>query len=129
MGLPVFRTLGTANAAPIHTQRRAGGVSIRLSAQPGPCQSVQRGQPSNRQRGASASPPAFPPMSPTALFIKAYGSFLPSSVPGMARANYRRELTAALFFPVAVAAVEGTVVGVLVKQGYEGVAPPTMLAF
>lgn len=45
------------------------------------------------------------------------------------RANYRRELVASLFFPVALAAVEGAVVAVVVKKAYTGVVPPVHLAY
>ncbi|MFI4882903.1 MAG: MFS transporter [Phycisphaerales bacterium JB064] len=47
-------------------------------------------------------------------------SFLPESVPAMARANYRREALAALFLPFALAATEGAIVSVLVRVAYEG---------
>ncbi len=46
----------------------------------------------------------------------------------MSRANYRRELVGAALFPLALAAVEGSVVAVVVKKGYEGSVPPTVLA-
>jgi MFS family permease len=68
-------------------------------------------------------------MSPTALIAKAYGSFHPDSVPVMSRANYRRELAGALFFPVGLAAVEGSVIAIVVKQGFDRSVPATALAF
>lgn len=46
-------------------------------------------------------------------------SFLPASLPVMARANYRREALAALFLPFALAATEGAIVSVLVRVAYE----------
>jgi MFS family permease len=72
---------------------------------------------------------ALPTMSPTALIRQAYGSFHPDSVPALARANYRRELAGALFFPVALAAVEGAVIGVVVKNAYAGQVSAVLLAF
>jgi MFS family permease len=68
-------------------------------------------------------------MSPTALIAKAYGSFHPDSVPVMSRANYRRELLGALFFPIGLAALEGSIIGIVVKKGYQDAVPPTALAF
>lgn len=54
------------------------------------------------------------------MALRALWSFLPSSVPVMARANYRREALAALFLPFALAATEGAIVSVLVRVAYEG---------
>ncbi len=47
----------------------------------------------------------------------------------MARANYRRELRASALLPLAQAAVEGSVIGVIVKTGYEGVVEARTLNF
>ncbi|MFI4882515.1 MAG: hypothetical protein ACIAQU_08025, partial [Phycisphaerales bacterium JB064] len=47
-------------------------------------------------------------------------SFLPESIPPMARANYRREAMAAVFIPFALAATEGSIISVLVRVAYEG---------
>jgi MFS family permease len=68
-------------------------------------------------------------LSPTALITRAYASFHPDSVPTLARINYRHELTSALFFPIALAAVEGSIIGVVVKKGFGAAVPPTVLAF
>lgn len=46
--------------------------------------------------------------------------FHPGSVPPMARRNYARELLAALCFPFALVAFEGSVLSVLVRLIYEG---------
>lgn len=54
-------------------------------------------------------------------------SFLPESVPAMARANYRREALAALFLPFALAATEGAIVSVLVRVAYEDRVGPILL--
>jgi len=57
----------------------------------------------------------------------AVGSFNPSRVPIMARHNYRRELIGACAFPFALVLFEGSVLSVLVRIGFEGVAPNVML--
>jgi len=49
-------------------------------------------------------------------------------VPALSRANYQRELIASIFFPIALAAVEGSVAAVLVKNAYTGVVGGTRLA-
>lgn len=69
------------------------------------------------------------PTSPTQLLVKAARSFHPRSVPALARANYRRELTASVFFPIALAVVEGAVIAVLVKSAYAGVVERRVLAY
>ncbi len=45
----------------------------------------------------------------------------------MARGNYIRELRAAFFMPFMVVCMEGSIIGVLVKNGYEGVVSPGVL--
>lgn len=47
-------------------------------------------------------------------------SFSPRTLPALARANYRRELLAALFLPFLLVVVDSNVIGVLVKNAYEG---------
>lgn len=59
--------------------------------------------------------------------MRAYGSFHPLSVPAFSRANYRRELAASVFFPIALASVEGAVIAVLVKSAYTGVVEDRLL--
>jgi len=66
---------------------------------------------------------------PIGLASRAYLSFHPSSVSALARHNYRRELVSTMFFPVALGAVEGSVVGVIVKNAYAGVVPPLWLNY
>lgn len=56
-------------------------------------------------------------------------SFLPSAMPAMARANYRRELVAALFLPFLLSVVDSAIIGVVVKNSYEGVVDDTLLNF
>ncbi|MFT5423691.1 MAG: hypothetical protein ACI89L_001479 [Phycisphaerales bacterium] len=46
--------------------------------------------------------------------------FDPRRVPPMARQNYKRELTAALFLPFVLVLFEGSVLSVLVRLGFEG---------
>jgi len=75
------------------------------------------------------TPPERFPTSPSRLLVKAYGSFHPRSVPAYSRANYRRELTASFFFPIALAAVEGAVIAVLVMNAYAGLVDKRMLAY
>ncbi len=53
----------------------------------------------------------------------------PSILSKMARGNYRRELLAALFFPVALAAAEGSIAGVIVKNIYTGIISDTILNY
>jgi hypothetical protein len=66
---------------------------------------------------------------PLGLASQVYLSFHPRSVSPLARANYRRELVSAMFFPVALAAMEGGVVGVMVKSAYAGVVPDRALNY
>lgn len=56
-------------------------------------------------------------------------SFLPASMPVMARRNYRYELTAAFFLPFLLTIVDSAVIGVVVKNAYEGVIEDTLLNF
>lgn len=58
-------------------------------------------------------------MTPVALVNRAVGSFHPRHVGRGARGNYRRELAAAALFPVGLAVVEGAVISVMVRKGYE----------
>ncbi|MEZ6241681.1 MAG: MFS transporter [Phycisphaerales bacterium] len=74
--------------------------------------------------GAPASLPA-----PVRLTRHVFVSFLPSSMPLLSRMNYRRELTAAFFFPLVIACVEGGVIGVLVRNAFEGVVDDVWLNF
>ncbi len=66
---------------------------------------------------------------PGALTRHVFVSFLPSSMPLLSRMNYRRELTAAFFFPLVLAAVEGGVSGVIVKNAYDGVVDAATLNY
>ncbi len=50
-------------------------------------------------------------------------------MPLLSRMNYRRELTAAIFFPLVLAAVEGGVSGVIVKNVYDGVVGASTLNY
>lgn len=70
-----------------------------------------------------------PDTSPTQLILRAVESFHPRRVPALSRANYQRELVASVFFPIALAAVEGSVAAVLVKNAYSGVVGKSQLAF
>lgn len=56
-------------------------------------------------------------------------SFLPQSLPPMARANYRREALAAVFLPFALAATEGAIISVLVRVAYEDRVDRILLNF
>lgn len=49
-------------------------------------------------------------------------------MPALSRANYRRELAASCLFPVALAAVEGSVAAVIVKNAFAGVVSDARLA-
>lgn len=55
--------------------------------------------------------------------------FSSRGVPSMSRPNYRHELASSLCLPWAVAVTEGTVVGVIVKNAFEGVVSETVLNF
>ncbi|MAY75317.1 MAG: hypothetical protein CMJ31_11470 [Phycisphaerae bacterium] len=66
-------------------------------------------------------PPAWiPGLNPFALAGRAMRHFHPAAAPPLARANYRRELIATLFLPFALAAVEGGILGVIVKRYFSG---------
>lgn len=56
-------------------------------------------------------------------------SFLPQSLPPMARPNYRREALAAVFLPFALAATEGAIISVLVRVAYEDRVDRILLNF
>ena len=56
-------------------------------------------------------------------------SFLPSSAPLMARANYGREILAAVCLSFMLAGVETNVVSVLVRNAFDGVVADTTLNF
>ncbi len=70
------------------------------------------------------SPRRFIPFMDTGLM-----PFSSRGVPSMSRPNYRHELSSSLYLPWAVAATEGTVVGVIVKNAFEGVVSETVLNF
>ncbi len=61
------------------------------------------------------------------MVIRTLGAFHPRAVPAVSRRNYRRELVSALFFPVALAAVEGVVIAVIVKGAFAPVVPELTL--
>lgn len=50
------------------------------------------------------------------MFDRVLGYFLPGRMPVMSRPSYRRELTTAMTFPLAVSLVEGGVIGVLAQK-------------
>lgn len=54
-------------------------------------------------------------------------SFMPASMPVMARRNYRCELTAAFFLPFLLAVVDSAIIGVVVKNAYAGVVEESLL--
>lgn len=54
-------------------------------------------------------------------------SFLPGSMPVLARRNYALELRAAFFLPMLLSAIEGGVIGVLVRIAYEDAVPVALL--
>lgn len=56
-------------------------------------------------------------------------SFLPDRMPRFARRSYSFELTATLFFSVALAMVEGALTGVIVKKAFEGIVEPSRLNY
>lgn len=60
---------------------------------------------------------------------RAARSFMPSSVPVMARPSYRSELTTVVFFSITLAAVESGVVGVFTKQTFDRAVSPGLLNF
>ena len=56
-------------------------------------------------------------------------SYLPAAMPPMSRLHYRRELSAWLFLSVMLGAIEGGVVGVIARVGFEGVVPDRQLNY
>ncbi|MDQ7014002.1 MAG: MFS transporter [Planctomycetota bacterium] len=56
-------------------------------------------------------------------------SFLPSSLPMMARRNYRYELLASFFLPFLLSVVDSAIIGVVVKNSYEGIVDGRVLNF
>lgn len=54
-------------------------------------------------------------------------SYLPASMPPLSRAHYRREISAWLFLSVMLGAIEGGVVGVIARVGFEGVVAESRL--
>lgn len=71
--------------------------------------------------------PAFNPWSAAGHVRHALATWHPRHVPPLTRANYRRELIAAAFLPWSIAAVEGGVIGVILKNYFEGRADPTLI--
>jgi hypothetical protein len=55
------------------------------------------------------------------------GSYLPSALPPLSRAHYGRELWAWLFLSIMLGAIEGGVVGVIARVGFEGVVSERLL--
>lgn len=55
--------------------------------------------------------------------------FSARGVPSMSRPNYRHELASSLYLPWAVAVTEGSVIGVIAKNAFEGVVDETVLNF
>lgn len=68
-------------------------------------------------------------MSPSSLLTRAATSFHPRTFPRLSRRNYRHELVGVLFFPVGLAVVEGAVISVMVRKGYESALPAALLNF
>ena len=68
-----------------------------------------------------------PHAAPWRLIARALRSFHPSSMPRMSRRNYALELRAALFLPFLLVVVDSSIVGVIVKNAYEGVVSATLL--
>lgn len=56
-------------------------------------------------------------------------SFLPSAMPPMARRNYRYEVIGAFFLPFLLAVVDSAIIGVVVKNAYEGIVEERLLNF
>ncbi|MEL6741842.1 MAG: hypothetical protein AAFP26_14410, partial [Planctomycetota bacterium] len=83
-------------------------------AQP-PSSSPHPGPPQGPHPGPHAAATAAADRLPGAL-----RRFHPGSVPPMARANYAKELLAAICFPFALVVFEGSVLSVLVRLIYEG---------
>ena len=78
---------------------------------------------------ASESPARTLPARATRALQHAIRSFHPDSIPRMSRRNYALELRAALFLPFLLVVVDSTVVGVIVKNAYEGVVPNQTLNY
>ncbi|MGI9012704.1 MAG: MFS transporter [Phycisphaerales bacterium] len=68
-------------------------------------------------------------MSPITHMSRAVASFRPSAMPLLSRAHYRRELWAWTMLPVALAAVEGGVTGVIARNCFEGAVSDGLLNF
>lgn len=56
-------------------------------------------------------------------------SFHPNAMPQLSRGHYRRELTVSALLPVMMGVVEGTVVGVMVRNAFDGSVPDKGLNF
>ncbi|MFK7961052.1 MAG: MFS transporter [Phycisphaerales bacterium] len=61
--------------------------------------------------------------------VRGLSGWHPASMPVLSRIHYRRELSAWLFLSVLIGAIEGGVVGVIAKTGFEGVVPTRTLNF
>lgn len=68
-------------------------------------------------------------VNPWAWVGRTVNSYRPSKAPLLTRPNFRREMTASLFLPWAIAAVEGGVLGVIVKKFYAGVVDDNLLNY
>lgn len=60
---------------------------------------------------------------------RAVGSFHPSAMPPLTRGLYRRELFAWVFLPLMIGAADGSVVGVITKNAFEGRVDASVLNF
>ncbi|MBC7772926.1 MAG: MFS transporter [Pyrinomonadaceae bacterium] len=71
------------------------------------------------------------PAATTALKILAhpFTSFHPRRMPLLARRNYRSELVATTFFSMALGMVEGSAMGVVVKNAFDGIADERRLNY
>ncbi len=83
------------------------------------------GAPGGPAEGAARHHP--PHAAPIRLLRSAVASFFPSSMPRMSRRNYAMELRAAFFLPFLLVVVDSTIVGVIVKNAYEGQVSPGLL--
>lgn len=63
------------------------------------------------------------------LLRRLVASFHPRTMPALSRRNYQREVLGAAFFFVGVAVIEGGVVSVIVRKGYESALPVAGLNF
>ena len=80
---------------------------------------------------APGPPPAHPPrpetpdwlraLNPFGWVTRAVDAYHPASAPPLSRHNYRREIVASMFLPWIIAAVEGGVIGVIVRKYFDGV--------